>query len=134
MSVFFRHALMAAALALPAASFAAQPAAAQSLMALHDAARQHDAALQAAQAQLQAARARAGQARAGLLPQAGLSGNVTRSHLDVHLGAIDNARSLTQRSLNLNASQPLYRPANRITATQGERQMKHQERAGCVQS
>lgn len=127
MPALFRHALMAAALALPAASFvapfAAQPAAAQSLMALHDAARQHDAALQAAQAQLQAARARAGQARAGLLPQAGLSGNVTRSHLDVHLGAIDNARSLTQRNLNLNASQPLYRPANRITATQGERQV-----------
>lgn len=127
MPALFRHALMAAALALPAASFvapfAAQPAAAQSLMALHDAARQHDAALQAAQAQLQAARARAGQARAGLLPQAGLSGNVTRSHLDVHLGAIDNTRSLTQRNLSLNASQPLYRPANRITATQGERQM-----------
>ena len=123
MPALFRHALMAAALALPAASFVAQPAAAHSLMALHDAARQHDAALQAAQAQLQAARARAGQARAGLLPQAGLSGNITRSHLDVHLGAIDNARSLTQRSLNLNASQPLYRPANRITATQGERQM-----------
>ena len=127
MPALFRHALMAAALALPAASFvapfAAQPAAAQSLMALHDAARQHDAALQAAQAQLQAARARAGQARAGLLPQAGLSGNIMRSHLDVHLGAIDNARSITQRSLNLNASQPLYRPANRITATQGERQV-----------
>jgi len=61
MPALFRHALMAAALALPAASFvapfAAQPAAAQSLMVLHDAARQHDAALQAAQAQLQAARA-----------------------------------------------------------------------------
>ncbi len=113
----FRPALIAAAL------LCAQGAFAQSLVALHEAARQHDAALQAAQAQLQAAQARAGQARAGLLPQVGLSGSAMRTHIDVHLGAGENTRALGQRNLNLNASQPLYRPANRITARQGERQV-----------
>ena len=113
----FRPALIAAAL------LCAQGAFAQSLVALHDAARQHDAALQAAQAQLQAAQARAGQARAGLLPQVSVSGSAMRTHIDVHLGAGENTRALGQRNLNLNASQPLYRPANRITARQGERQV-----------
>lgn len=101
-----------------AAAFSA-PAQAQSLRALVESARQYDAPWQAAQAQLEAAQHRAEQARAGLLPSAGLSAGVSRTEN----GGSQWPRNvgLTNQTLGLNASQPLYRPANRISLEQAQR-------------
>ena len=95
----------------------ALPAAAQNLAALYELARGHDASFQSAQAALDAARHRADQARAGLLPQAALSAGVNRV-------MPSNGSDYTGRSAALSASQPLWRPANRIAAEQGLKQLE----------
>ncbi|MGP1517312.1 MAG: TolC family protein [Ottowia sp.] len=115
----FSH--LPAALAL--AALAAAPAAAQNLATLHQAARQHDSALQAARAAVDAAHGRAGQARAALLPQLALTGDAFRHHADVTLDHHGSRRAYNQQSAALSASQSLYRPANGLTARQGQRQI-----------
>ena len=100
------------------AAFAA-PAQAQSLLELVEAARGYDSAWQSAQAQLEAAARRADQARAGLLPSAGLTAGISRANTDVSRPSI-NYNGTTQ-SMAISASQPLYRPANRIGYEQGQR-------------
>lgn len=97
----------------------AAPAQAQSLIELVDSARAYDSTWQSAQAQLEAAQRRADQARAGLLPSAGLSAGVSRSNTEVTRPSVD--RSSGTQNLALSASQPLYRPANRISYEQGQR-------------
>lgn len=97
----------------------AAPAQAQSLIELVESARSYDSSWQSAQAQLEAARRRADQARAGLLPSAGLSAGVSRSNTEVTRPPVD--RSSGTQNLALSASQPLYRPANRISYEQGQR-------------
>ena len=97
----------------------AAPAQAQSLIELVDSARTYDSTWQSAQAQLEAAQRRADQARAGLLPSAGLSAGVSRSNTEVTRPPVD--RSSGTQNLALSASQPLYRPANRISYEQGQR-------------
>ncbi len=101
-----------------AAAFAA-PAQAQSLRVLVETARQYDAPWQAAQAQLEAAQYRAEQARAGLLPSAGLSAGVSRTQQGST--QLPQDVRLTNQTLGINASQPLYRPANRISLEQAQR-------------
>jgi len=96
---------------------------AESLLELYEAARAQDASWQAARAQYDANIARAAQARAGILPQAGLSAGVTRSHYENDTpppAAVD--RSFTTQQATVNASQPLWRPANWATYRQGQRQ------------
>lgn len=114
--------LLSLPLALGAAFSA--PAHAESLLELFDAARANDAAWQSAKAQYDANLARADQAKAGLLPSAGLSAGVTRTHLDSEAppttAGID--RNFTTKSATVSASQPLYRPANVATYRQGKRQ------------
>lgn len=100
----------------------AAPAQAQNLVTLYEAARGFDAAYQSAQAQYQASVARAAQAQAGLLPSAGLAAGASRSTLNVDTPATD--RSYGTQSASLNASQPLYRPANRATYEQAQRQVE----------
>jgi len=97
----------------------AAPAQAQSLIELVESARTYDSTWQSAQAQLEAAQRRADQARAGLLPSAGLSAGVSRSNTEVTRPPVD--RSSGTQNLALSASQPLYRPANRISYEQGQR-------------
>ncbi|MBA4113448.1 MAG: channel protein TolC [Verminephrobacter sp.] len=104
--------LLPLSLALGAAL--AAPVQAQSLLELVESARSYDSAWQSAQAQLEAAARRADQARAGLLPSAGLSAGVSRANTDVTRPAVE--RTSTTQSLAVSASQPLYRPANRILA------------------
>ncbi len=109
-------------LALGSAVLAA-PVQAQNLSELLESARGYDAAWQSARAQLDASTSRAEQARAGLLPSAGLSAGLARANNDVHTSApvqLPNASQTTQ-TLGVNASQPLYRPANRIALAQGLR-------------
>jgi outer membrane protein len=114
-------AALAAALAFPAFS-----AHGQSLVALYDAARGYDATYQAARAQYDASLARAAQAKAGVLPQVGVQGNVTRTNLDIDVisGAPPGSapRDFTTQSVGVNATQPLYRPANWAAYEQGKRQ------------
>ena len=95
------------------------PTHAQSLVELVQAARGYDAPWQSARAQLEASVARAAQARAGLLPSVGLSGGVSRANTDVTAPPV--SATMTTQTLGINAAQPLYRPANRITLEQGLR-------------
>ena len=104
-------------------SAALVPAQAQSLVELLNAARSYDAPWQSAKAQLDASIARADQARAGLLPSAALSGGVSRAHSEIRASALPSniTSGVTTQSVGINASQPLYRPANRIALQQGLR-------------
>ncbi|TWO73039.1 TolC family outer membrane protein [Caenimonas sedimenti] len=109
---------LAAALSLVLAA----PARAESLLALYEAARVHDASWQSAKAQYDANIARAEQARANILPTAGLSGGVTRSAFENNNPATD--RNFTTQNATVSASQPLYRPANLANYRQGLRQLQ----------
>ena len=104
------------ALAMAALACSAQ---AQSLLALVEQARGYDAAWQSAKAQMDAAASRAEQARAGLLPSAGLSAGVSTARTEVSRPEIN--LTTPNRNVTLSASQPLYRPANRIGYAQGQR-------------
>ena len=95
------------------------PAQAQSLLELVKSARTYDTAWQSARAQLDAAARKADQARAGLLPSAALTWGLTRSNVELSKPRIENTG--TVQTVGINASQPLYRPANRITLEQGQR-------------
>ena len=114
--------LLSVSLAVGACALGALPAQAQSLSTLVEWARSYDAPWQAAQAQLQAADSRAEQARAGLLPSAALNGGVTYARTDLTRGPLPplDLHAPTQ-TVGVVASQPLYRPANRIGFEQGQR-------------
>jgi len=114
----FRTLPLALALGL---AFAA-PAGAQSLLALYESARAHDAAWQSAKAQYDANLFRAEQAKAGVLPQANLSAGVSRTQFENTNPAVD--RGFGTQNATLSASQPLYRPANFATYEQGKRQVE----------
>ena len=96
---------------------------AQSLITLYQSARDYDATYQAARAQYDANLARAEQARAGLLPAIGLSAGVMRSHLDIDTAKGETQRGFQTQSTGINATQPLYRPANFATYEQGKVQV-----------
>jgi len=93
------------------------PAQAQSLMQMVEQASGYDAQWQSARANLVAAFSRGEQARAGLLPQVGLQAQSQYSHT-----AISNPElrlNGPNHQIGITASQPLYRPANRIALEQG---------------
>ena len=95
------------------------PVQAQSLLQLVESARSYDTAWQSARAQLDAAGRKADQARAGLLPTAALTSGLNRSNVELSKPRIENTG--TAQTVGINAAQPLYRPANRITLEQGQR-------------
>ncbi len=94
---------------------------AQSLVDLFDAARGFDAAFQSAKSAHDAAVAKADQARAGLLPTVGLSAGASRTNVDNASPVPD--RSYDARNATLAASQPLYRPVNRLAYEQGQKSL-----------
>ena len=104
------------------ALMATQPVQAQNLVELYASARAFDASYQSARLQFDANLARADQARAGILPSAGLAAGVTRTGFDNNNPAID--RSFNTQNATLQASQPIYRPANWATYEQGLRQVE----------
>ncbi|MFM9879457.1 MAG: TolC family outer membrane protein [Burkholderiaceae bacterium] len=110
--------LRALALALGAAWLPATSQA-QNLVELFDAARGFDASFQSARAQYDASVARAAQSRAGILPSANLSAGVSRSQFENNNPPID--RISGSQNATLSASQPLYRPANRLAYDQGKK-------------
>ncbi|GKS98254.1 TolC family outer membrane protein [Acidovorax sp. SUPP3434] len=116
MTTLLRCIPLSLAVAAALASFGAQ---AQSLSQLVEMARGYDAPFQAAKAQYDAAGSRAEQARAGLLPSAGLSAGANYAKTEVNRPPVD--LSAPSQSVGLTASQPLFRPANRITFEQGQR-------------
>ena len=105
-----RLSLLCAALAM------ASGAQAQSLLELYEAARGYDATYLAARSQFEASQAQADQARAGLLPQVGLGAAANASRRDSELNSLDG--NSNSQSVTLSASQPLYRPANRLANEQ----------------
>ncbi|OIN93709.1 MAG: channel protein TolC [Comamonadaceae bacterium CG1_02_60_18] len=98
----------------------ALPAQAQSLLELYQAAKTFDASYQSARAQADATLAKGEQARAGLLPTVGLAAGVNRINIGSDLAAFE--KSYGNQNIALNASQPLYRPANNASAEQGKKQ------------
>ncbi|NJS36083.1 MAG: TolC family outer membrane protein [Brachymonas sp.] len=97
---------------------------AQSLVDLYQAASSYDAAFQGAKAQYEANLARAEQAKAGLYPTVNLSANLSGTNSDIQKPAPAPGynRGFGSQSAAISANQPLYRPANRATAAQGELQ------------
>jgi outer membrane protein len=112
--------LLPLSVALAAALVA--PAKAQDLLTLWDLARAYDGTWQSAKAQYDANLFRAEQARAGILPSASLSSNVTRFNSELVNPFVQ--RTFTTQTLGVNASQPLYRPGNLAAFEQGKRQVE----------
>ncbi|MET0542526.1 MAG: TolC family outer membrane protein [Variovorax sp.] len=112
-------------LTLPAALLVALalPAHAQSLVELYDAARGYDATYQGARAQYDASIARAAQAKAGILPAVGLSAGASHTEQDLSTEALSINRGFNAQSAGLNATQPIYRPANWALYEQSKRQV-----------
>ena len=96
--------------------FATTGAQAQSLVELYEAARGFDATYLAARSQYDASLAQAAQARAGLLPQAGLAAAASWARREVNNGGFSGTND--SQSTTLSASQPLYRPVNKLTNDQ----------------
>jgi outer membrane protein len=94
---------------------------AQSLSVLYEAAKSHDATFKAARSQYEATLARAEQAKALLRPTAGLGGNFSETNLDNQ--TLNRDSQFGTRSVTVNASQPLYRPANQASVDQGFKQV-----------
>lgn len=105
--------LLAVVLALGSLATSAQ---AQSLVELYEAARGFDATYLAARSQYDASLAQAAQARAGLLPQAGLAAAASWARREVNNGGFGGTND--SQSTTLSASQPLYRPVNKLTNDQ----------------
>ena len=118
-----RLAPLSCALIATLAAFAL-PVHAQSLIELYDAARAYDATYQSARSAYDANIARAAQAKAGLLPQVGLSASAAHVRQDLRLENFGTtSRDVPQESAGINATQPLYRPANWATYEQSKRQL-----------
>ncbi|MHB1198154.1 MAG: TolC family outer membrane protein [Polaromonas sp.] len=114
--------LLPLSIAMAAALLAFAPLAqAQSLTELYDSARAFDAGYQSARLQYDANLAKAEQARAGILPTAGLAAGVSRTGFENT--SPETSRSFNTQSATLNATQPLYRPANWASYEQGKKQV-----------
>jgi outer membrane protein len=105
------------------------PARAESLLDMYAQARAYDATWQSAKAQYDANLYRAEQARAGLLPQAAITGGVNRSKVDTDspVSALVQDRFFGTQNATIAASQPLYRPANWATWKQAVQQKEQAE-------
>ncbi|MGA8514199.1 MAG: TolC family outer membrane protein [Burkholderiaceae bacterium] len=93
---------------------------AQNLTQLYEAASSYDATYQSAKSQYEANLARAAQAKAGLYPSAALSAGTSLSQVDNTTP--NSSRTPIGQNVALSGTYPLYRPANQITATQGDKQ------------
>lgn len=99
----------------------ATSAQAQNLQTLYEAALAYDATYLSARAQHQADQAKAEQAYAGVRPSVGLNAGANWSNVNTEGSALDRTRSA--QSAAIAASQPLYRPANRIALEQAQKSL-----------
>ena len=111
----------AAVLVVGMLALAAAPSRAQTLLQLYQTAHGYDAPYHSALAQAQASQARADQARAGLLPQVGLQVGAQRNWADTSVGGMGGSVSFNTVNGSVVGSQPLFRPANRISFDQGKK-------------
>ncbi|MEO6626602.1 MAG: TolC family outer membrane protein [Burkholderiaceae bacterium] len=95
------------------------PVQAQNLLDVYDSARAFDASYQSVRSQLEATVARADQARAGLLPNVNLGVSGSRSQLDSSVRIPNPAFGALSGVIT--ATQPLYRPVNRIALAQAQK-------------
>ena len=114
---------LSAALATLFAAAIALPAHGQSLIELYDSARSYDATYQGARAQFDASLARAAQAKAGILPTVGLSASASSTHQELSTDNLSASRGCPSQAAGINATQPLYRPANWALYEQSKRQV-----------
>jgi outer membrane protein len=115
-----RH-MLASAVALACISLSA-PSHADDLLEVFDAARNFDPTFQSALKAYEAAQQKLPQAKAAQLPTVGLGGSVTRndSHTTLNVNGAQQGSSADYQvaQAGLNATYPLYRPANRILVDQ----------------
>ena len=104
---------------------------AQSLQEIYDMAKGYDASYQAARSQYSANLAKADQGKAGLLPGVALNGSASRSarEVDPTPNPVATNYSYTTQSLGVNATQPLYRPANLAAYRQSQKGLELAEAA-----
>ena len=95
---------------------------AQNLMSLFETARGYDATYKAAQSPYTANLSKGEQAKALLLPTVGLTANLNNTDFE-RLTPPQGTFSAQSGALTLNASHPLYRPANSASYQQGMRQL-----------
>lgn len=112
--------LLPLSLALGAAL--ALPVHAQSLIELYESARAYDAPYQSAKSQFDANLAKAAQAKAGILPAVNLSASASQSSFYSSVSTPAN-RDFGNQTAGVNATQPLYRPANWAAYEQGKKQV-----------
>ncbi|MFY8179660.1 MAG: TolC family outer membrane protein, partial [Limnohabitans sp.] len=114
---------------LPVVAFMAMalaPAAqAQSLQAMYDTARGHDASFISAKAQFEANLAKANQALGGVLPNIALSASASRTDFSSRLDGqtIPTERMFSTGVASINLVQPIYRPAAWAAYRQGGQQL-----------
>ncbi|NIC43064.1 TolC family outer membrane protein [Aquabacterium sp. A08] len=106
-------------------ALASGPAQAQNLQTLFEAARGYDAVYLSALSQFQASQARAEQAKAGVRPNVGLSAGASWTNTDTNLPGGD--RTTNGQTAALAASQPLFRPVNRLAVEQAEASLRAAE-------
>ncbi len=97
---------------------------AQSLVEMYEMAKVNDAGYQSAKSQFLANQAKADQGKAALLPTVGLSAGATRSDREVTPPTATSDYNYTTRTAGLNATQPLYRPANLATYQQSQKSLE----------
>jgi outer membrane protein len=103
-------------------ALASAPAAAQSLVELYQSAQGYDAVYQGARAQYAATVARGAQARAGILPAVGINAGASYTDQDLSTDNLSVQRGFNAQNAGINATQPLYRPANWAAYQQGKLQ------------
>lgn len=119
----FRHTLTQWA-ALAALSLTTASLQAQSLVEMVELAQNYDAPWLSSRAALDAAEHKGAQAKSGLLPNVGAQAGANYTNTRVHPNVPGMQSGAQQQSAAIQASQPLYRPANRITYTQGQRNVE----------
>ena len=127
-STLFKRLPLAALLSLAFASTSQ----AQSLVDMYEMAKGYDAGYQAAKSQYEANLAKADQGKSALLPTLNLSGGATRSdrsqdprtYFDPVAKTANSDYSYTTQTAGLNATQPLYRPANLAAYQQSQKALE----------
>ena len=99
---------------------------AQSLVDMYEMAKGYDAGYQSAKSQFLANQAKADQGKAALLPTIGLSGGVTQSDRQANpeTQTPKSNYTYTTQTAGINATQPLYRPANLATYQQSQKALE----------
>jgi len=105
---------------------------AQSLVDMYEMAKGYDAGYQAAKSQFLANQAKADQGKAALLPTVNLGGGATRSdrsqdprtYFDPVAKTVNSNYNYTTQTAGINATQPLYRPANLASYQQSQKALE----------